>query len=436
MQIKPARANVACSSTPIASVAQLLTQTSQAQWQRYLEELTGETPVMINGSLHTITNRYTLHLFDGSKDALAFLYIKKQLAELQYPPNSKPDYYGYYEHQYLYNGNNWKNLVLTIPGLEQVDPHELILSAHLDDLPNKDASGAEDNGVGAAALLEMARVLRYYQFNATIKLIWFTGEEQGLRGSYDYVQDNTSFFDDLIGVINLDMFGYDADHDACFEIHAGDLPASYVLGDCLVNVIDAYDLPLAFDYIKEVVLLANSDHLSFWMEELGAIEILENHFSSFSSDPYQQCGAVVDANPYNHTPNDTIENSLDIQHAFDIVKASLATSATLSGPFGVCFNEQPVVSVTSTTRYVRLDWQDMGGYTTYRINRSFTGCGGPWEKLADNISALEYYDTPYQSSELAYQVEAIAPSGVCISLPSNCATNFALSTTFLPIISK
>ncbi|MGB8253217.1 MAG: M20/M25/M40 family metallo-hydrolase [Anaerolineaceae bacterium] len=327
-------------------------------------------------------------------------------------------------------------MVLTIPGVEQVDPHELILSTHLDDLPDKEGHGAEDNGVGVAALLEMARVLRYNQFNATIKLIWFTGEEQGRRGSTDYVQDNTSFFDDLIGVINLDMFGYDADDDGCFEIHAGNIPASYVLGDCLVNVIDAYDIPLAIDYIKEVVPSVNSDQLSFWMEDLGAIEILENHFSRISSFPYQQCGVVVDANPYTHTTNDTIENSLDIQHAFDIVKASLAASVTMAGPLGVCFNEQPFLNGYSTTRYIVLSWQNMGKYATYRLSRSLNGCEGPWEELADNISDLKYNDTPPPASELAYQIEAIAPSGACRSLPSNCATNFALSTTFLPIISK
>ncbi len=434
MKIKPALAETTCSTIPITSVSQLLARASRLQWQEYLEELTGARPVLLNGELYTITNRYTPHLFDGSAEAMAFLYIKSQLDEMGYPPNTEYDHYGYFEHQYLYNGDNWMNLILTIPGVDQVDPQKLILSAHLDDLPELNAPGAEDNGVGAAALLEMARVLRNYQFNATITLIWFTGEEQGLRGSYAYVLDNTSFFDDLIGVINLDMFGYDSDNDDCFEIHAGDLAASHILGDCLVAVIDAYDLPLSFDYIKEVVPSANSDHRSFWADGQGAIEIFENHFTSFSSDPYQQCGTVIDANPYYHTPDDTIKNSLNVGHAFEIIKASLAASATLAGPLGVCFNELPIVEATVIAPYVELDWQGMGGYTTYRISRSSTGCGGPWEELADNLSASEYSDRPFPASDLAYQVEAISPSGTCISLPGNCVTDLNLVWYLFPAI--
>jgi leucyl aminopeptidase len=401
-----------------------------------LEELTGERSVLLYGDLYSITNRYSSHLFDGSDNAMAFQYIKSKLDDMGYPPNTEYNHYGYYEHNYTYNTNHWKNLILTIPGVDQVDPQKLIFAAHLDDLPDLSAPGAEDNGVGAAALLEIAHILRNYQFNATIRLIWFTGEEQGLRGSHAYVLDNTSFFGDLIGVINLDMFGYDEDDDGCFEIHAGSLAASQKLGDCLITVIDAYDFPLSYDYIKEVVPSATSDHRSFWEDDVAAIEILENHYPSFPSDPYQQCGTVIDTNPYNHTANDTIANSLNIGHAFDIIKASLAAGATLAEPLGVCFNELPIVEASVGVPYVELDWQDMGGYITYRVSRSSTGCKGPWEELTDNLSASEYFDRPFPVSDLAYQVEAISPSGTCISMPGNCVTNLNLMWNIFPIIHR
>ena len=43
--------------------------------------------------------------------------------------------------------------------------------------------GADDDTSGSAALLEAARVLRSRPMPATIKFIWFTGEEAGLLGS-------------------------------------------------------------------------------------------------------------------------------------------------------------------------------------------------------------------------------------------------------------
>jgi hypothetical protein len=430
------QADLTCSENPIPAVTQILSMTSQYQWLTYLQELTGEVDVSISGQVCTIATRFTPNLFDGSEDGLAFIYIEEQLAAMQYPPNAAIDQFGYLEHDYTFNGNHWQNLILTIPGQDSVDPRELILSAHLDDLPIDVGPGAEDNGVGATGLLEIARILRYFQFNVTIKLIWFTGEEQGLRGSQAFLSDFGAFSEDLIGVINLDMFGYDSDGDDCFEIHAGDLPESYVLGDCLVNIISAYDLPLTFDYIKAVVPAAVSDHRPFWANDFGAIELLENHFPVQVADEYHQCGIQADANPYYHSVNDTIANSLDVPLAFNLVKASLATAATISEPQGACFSSQPELTLQSSLPSVALNWQQMGEWITYRLYRSTTGCDGPWIERADNLYTTSFLDAPLPAPDLAYRLEAISPSGTCISLPSNCVSDISIQWSFLPMVAK
>ncbi len=425
-----------CSTVPIQAVSQMLDLTSQDRWLTYLQELTGESPVVLFHQVHAISNRNTPRLFNGSEDALAFSYIEQQLDEMQYPPNTIVGHFGYLEHDYSYNGYNWQNLILTIPGQDQVDRKSLILSAHLDDLPEGVAPGADDDGVGAAALLEIAHVLRYYQFDATIKLIWFTGEEQGLRGSYEYLLDYGMFSSDLIGVINLDMFGYDSDGDDCFEIHAGTLPKSYVLGDCMVKMIGAYSLPLSYDYIKAVIPEASSDHRSFWDHDFGAIEIFENQFGRQTSDDYHQCGEAIDANPFRHTSNDTIVNSIDIPMAFNLVKASLATAGTLAEPWGACFDSRPVLSLQASTPTVILNWQTMGPLITYRLYRSLYGCGGPWQELTDNLYTDHYYDAPIDAPGLSYQLEAIAPSGMCYSLPSNCVTDIQIHWLYFPLMAR
>jgi Zn-dependent M28 family amino/carboxypeptidase len=68
----------------------------------------------------------------------------------------------------------------------------VIIGAHLDswDL----GTGATDNGTGSAAVLEAARALvkSGVKPKRTIRFVLFTGEEQGLNGSKEYVKQHKS----------------------------------------------------------------------------------------------------------------------------------------------------------------------------------------------------------------------------------------------------
>jgi len=128
------------------------------------------------------------------------------------------------------------NIIATIPGT--VTPEqEYLLSAHYDSVavrpedypnpydmivallsPSTPAPGVDDNGSGSAALLEAARVMSQYQFESTVKFVFFGAEEQGLVGSdfytrYAYYEDPDAEEpvpapDDIRGAINLDMIAY------------------------------------------------------------------------------------------------------------------------------------------------------------------------------------------------------------------------------------
>jgi len=78
------------------------------------------------------------------------------------------------------------NTVAEIPGTEKAD-EIVILGGHLDswDL----GTGATDNGTGSMAVLEAARALEKSGLKPkrTIRFILFSGEEQGLNGSREYV---------------------------------------------------------------------------------------------------------------------------------------------------------------------------------------------------------------------------------------------------------
>jgi len=83
------------------------------------------------------------------------------------------------------------NTVAEIPGTEKPD-EVVIIGAHLDswDL----GTGATDNGTGSMAVLEAARALMKSEVKPkrTIRFILFTGEEQGLNGSKEYVKQHKS----------------------------------------------------------------------------------------------------------------------------------------------------------------------------------------------------------------------------------------------------
>jgi len=92
------------------------------------------------------------------------------------------------------------NTVAEIRGSEKAD-EVVIIGAHLDswDL----GTGATDNGTGSMAVLEAARALQKLgvQPRRTIRFVLFTGEEQGLNGSREYVRAHKDELGKISGVL-------------------------------------------------------------------------------------------------------------------------------------------------------------------------------------------------------------------------------------------
>ena len=70
-----------------------------------------------------------------------------------------------------------------------------------------DAPGANDNASGMAGVIEAARVLSKYNFNANIVYVGLSGEEQGLFGGKHLAEKAKNEGWDIIGVLNNDMIG-------------------------------------------------------------------------------------------------------------------------------------------------------------------------------------------------------------------------------------
>jgi hypothetical protein len=97
-----------------------------------------------------------------------------------------------------------KNVIAEIRGREK--PDEIVLiGAHLDswDL----GTGAEDNGVNAAMVIDVARAFHDLGLvpRRTVRFALFTGEEQGMVGSEAYVARHKNELDRFAAVIMFDM---------------------------------------------------------------------------------------------------------------------------------------------------------------------------------------------------------------------------------------
>lgn len=91
------------------------------------------------------------------------------------------------------------NIIAEIPGTDLKD-EVVIFGAHYDSWHT--GTGATDNGAGSAVMMEVARILLEtiketgIQPRRTLRLALWTGEEQGLYGSRNYVGDHYADFGD------------------------------------------------------------------------------------------------------------------------------------------------------------------------------------------------------------------------------------------------
>ena len=131
-------------------------------------------------------------------------------------------------------GKTSYNTVAEIPGTDRKD-EVVMLGGHLDSWHS--ATGATDNAIGCAIMMEAARILKSLgvQPRRTIRVALWSGEEEGLLGSQAYVKEHFGSFEEpkpefnkLVGYFNVDsgtgrirgasVFGPPQDADVLREI--------------------------------------------------------------------------------------------------------------------------------------------------------------------------------------------------------------------------
>jgi carboxypeptidase Q len=96
-----------------------------------------------------------------------------------------------------------QNVVGEVRGYEKPD-EVVILGAHLDSWEL--GTGALDNGCNAALVIEAARAIKATGLlpRRTIRFVLFSGEEQGMIGSFEYVKAHRGELDKIRAMINFD----------------------------------------------------------------------------------------------------------------------------------------------------------------------------------------------------------------------------------------
>ncbi len=267
---------------------------------KWVGELSGEVPTMIDGSLQTILSRHK----NNAGNALSQTYLMQKLTQFGYVP---------VEQSFSTTG---KNILVTKPGDGSTN-EVVVICAHYDAMPGGilNAPAADDDGSGVCAVLEAARILAEVDFVHPIVFALWDEEEQGKVGSLFYAGAMAANDALIRGVVNMDAIAYDGDGDTKARIHTRPVANSIELADSIFAMRDHYGIDL--DLILTNPGATYSDHASFWTEGYGAVLVIEE----FSAD----------GNPHYHTPDDRVQY-FDVPYYEKLAKLSLATVATLAVP--------------------------------------------------------------------------------------------------------
>ena len=215
-------------------------------------------------------------------------------------------------HDWNYGGYTDRNVEATLYGTNNPNDEIFVICAHFDTVPG--SPGADDDGSGVAAVLSAANIISQYEVKYTIRFITFSGEEEGLFGSYKYTEEAYVNGDNIVGVLNADMIGYAMTTDGGNKITIRQNEASVWLTEFISNVSQLYHDYINLEIIPQFDTYGLSDHYSFWQFGYDAIQYRE-----------------YETNPYFHTTNDIIEN-MNITYFLKCSKLALATLAELTKP--------------------------------------------------------------------------------------------------------
>ncbi len=189
----------------------------------------------------------------------------------------------------------------------------IVIGAHYDAV--QDCPGANDNGSGVAALLEIAKALAKEKFPRTVRFVAFTNEEPPFfrsddMGSYRYAKSCKERGDNIVAMLSLETMGYYSEEPDSqrfpvaalamlypktgnFLTFVGKLDSRNLLTKCAKSFIDAVKFPTqTLAAPADLSGVDFSDQLSFWRVGYPGIMVTD-------TAPYRY--------PHYHTKDDTAD---------------------------------------------------------------------------------------------------------------------------------
>ncbi|UCD65064.1 MAG: M28 family peptidase [Candidatus Zixiibacteriota bacterium] len=275
------------------------------------------------------------------------------------------------------------NVIAQKPGTVYPE-QEIVIGAHFDAVAN--SPGADDNGSGTAAVLEMARVLKDVDVPRTLVFVAFDGEEGWGYGSDHYVDEAVERNADITFMLNLDMIGFMDNNDSAWLYHGPEISYSLLWDE------------VARTYCGITGVLGGvswgSDH---WPFQQAGYDVCFAHEYIFSTVYHQS----TDSTTY-----------MDFDYMTRMVKASLATAFTVGGmlaPVAVLAVVQGGDGQSVQVVWHAVDFPELDHYrlTCFPTDQ-------PAEQMTFDIPAP---DTSYivggltEGREYAFYVQAVAVDG-------------------------
>ena len=185
------------------------------------------------------------------------------------------------------------NVLAVLEGSDPALKNEyVVITAHHDHLGmrnGKPLNGADDDGSGTVAMLEIAQALVLERPKRSVILAWVTGEEKGLFGSHHFVNNCPVPLEKISANLNLDMISRN-DPSGLFLIASNNLSSEL---DGAIRAVNDKSSKLQFDYVYNNRahpdrFYYRSDHYPFLRMGIPAVWLF--------------CGTTPDY----HTANDTI----------------------------------------------------------------------------------------------------------------------------------
>ena len=217
--------------------------------------------------------------------------------------------YSVRKQSYDVQGLECSNLEITCPGKKHGD-EVVLIGAHYDSVLG--SPGANDNGSGVAALLELSRLFREVRPTVSLRFVAFVNEEPpfffwGNMGSMVYAKAAKQRVDNIRFMISLETIGcYKTQHGSQsyppmlkyfypdtgnFIAFVSNLSSRGIMRHCVKTFTSVSNFPVqSIATLAIVPGVSWSDHLAFWRQGFKAFMITDTAFYRY---------------PYYHTAEDT-----------------------------------------------------------------------------------------------------------------------------------